>query len=80
MGVGRDARADRVDGFDLPSTGGKWLFLRPAFSYWWTSDLASNMSVELPLYAEVIGTQFSPTYRINIGFFYRLAMRKTTQQ
>ncbi|MEM1322845.1 MAG: transporter [Bacteroidota bacterium] len=71
----RNAQPDLVDGFDLPSTGGQWVFLNPAFSYWWSSNLASNASVELPVYAKVIGTQFSPTFRLNIGFFYRIPTR-----
>ncbi len=74
----RDAQPDRIDGFDLPSTGGQWLFLRPALSYWWSPDLSTNLSFELPLYGKVIGTQFSPTYRLNIGFFYKMRIKKDT--
>jgi len=68
----RSVAQDRIDGLAAPSTGGRWLFINPGLSYWLNSDWSFNANVELPLYAHVDGTQISPTYRINTGFFYRI--------
>jgi hypothetical protein len=71
----RNAGRDRIDGQDLPSTGGAWLFINPGVSYWFTPDWSFNINAELPLYARVDGTQVSPSYRINTGFFFRLSFK-----
>lgn len=72
----RNAAQDRIDDIRVPSTGGNWLFINPGMSYWLTSDLFFNANFELPMYANVDGTQVSPTYRLNTGIFFRIPLSK----
>ena len=73
----RDARADQFNGGRFPSTGGQWVFLNPAFNFWWNADWALNINVEFPIFAKLIGTQFSPSYRFNIGLFHQINFRES---
>ncbi len=70
----RHVRPDRLDEEDVPSTGGKWIFINPGLSYWFSPKYALNAQVELPLFADIEGTQVTPTYRINIGLFAKINM------
>ncbi len=69
----RRASEDKVDGNNLPNTGGEWVFINPVLGFSLTNNLAFNVGVELPLYANITGTQLTPTYRINGGFYYILS-------
>ena len=68
----RRAFEDEVEGVALPNTGGQWLFLNPAMGVSITNRLSFNFGFELPLYADITGTQLTPTYRITTGFYYLL--------
>jgi hypothetical protein len=68
----RKAFEDEVDGVALPNTGGQWLFVYPSMGVSITNQLAFNFGFELPVYADISGTQLTPTYRINTGFYYLL--------
>lgn len=68
----RAANRDINDNTRLVNTGGDWIFLIPAISYNIIPDLAVNATAEFPLYANVDGTQLSPSFRLNFGVFYRL--------
>jgi hypothetical protein len=71
----RTVEADQNDGSDLPSTGGNWLFINPSLSFWLRPNLSFNINGEIPIYSKLEGTQATPTYRINLGFFYKIATR-----
>jgi hypothetical protein len=73
----RHVRPDRLDDLDVPSTGGKWLFLSPGLSYWLNPRYALDARVEMPLFADITGTQVTQTYRVNIGFFAKFNTKKT---
>ncbi len=68
----RKAWGDEVDQEGLPNTGGQWLFLNPSVAYWLNNAASINIGADLPVYADVVGTQLTPTYRLNVGFFYKL--------
>ncbi|MEM1121583.1 MAG: transporter [Bacteroidota bacterium] len=68
----RSQQADKIDGIDLPSTGGSWVFVNPNVAYWLTPDLSLNVGVSLPILADIVGTQVTPTYRVTTGIFYRI--------
>lgn len=68
----RNQTPDIIDGEDLPSTGGNWVFINPSFAYWATPDLSINVGVSLPLFSSITGTQVTPTMRFTTGIFYRL--------
>jgi len=64
---------------ELPNTGGQWLFLNPSLAYWFSPDWSVTLTGELPLLAEVGGTQVTPTYRLNASVFYHFGWEKTSQ-
>jgi len=72
----RHVRPDRLNDNDLPSTGGTWVFVNPGFSYWLTPQYAFTTRLEIPLYANITGTQVTPTYRINIGLSAKINLKK----
>ncbi len=72
----RHQTPDIIDGENLPSTGGNWVFVNPSFAYWATPDLSINLGVSLPLFASITGTQVTPTMRFTTGVFYRLYTQK----
>jgi len=72
----RNQTPDIIDGEDLPSTGGNWVFINPSLAYWMTPDLSVNLGVALPLFASITGTQVTPTMRFTTGIFYRISTDK----
>ncbi len=72
----RDVRLDQLNEEKLPNTGGQWIFLMPTVGWHIKSNLIVSVSGEFPLYANIEGTQLSPTYRINGGVFYSISKNK----
>ena len=68
----RTTQPDVTDGFDLPSTGGEWVYLNPGLSVIPHSGIEVNIGGDIPLYRNLNGTQLSTSYRINIGVSYRI--------
>jgi hypothetical protein len=68
----RNAKSDNRDEFDLPSTGGEWVFIRPALIFQATPMISIQSNIELPLYANLKGTQVTTTYRINLSIIASL--------
>lgn len=64
--------ADNTILVNFGSTGGEWVFIRPAISYNPSPSIAIQSNIELPVYANLIDTQVSPTYRVNIGVTFLL--------
>jgi len=61
---------------EVPSTGGEWIFINPSLTYWFSEDLSLTTGIEFPLFANIEGTQVTPTYRLNVGVYYRLSTEK----
>ncbi len=68
----RKVKSDNRDDFDLPSTGGEWVFIRPALIFQATPSVSVQGNIELPLYAKLNGTQVTTTYRINLSVIVSL--------
>ena len=68
----RKALNDRFHDHNMPNTGGEWLFLATMFGFNFNQHLALNITFEIPLYTKVVGTQLSPTYRLNAGVFIKI--------
>ncbi|MEQ9216886.1 MAG: hypothetical protein RLO17_02515 [Cyclobacteriaceae bacterium] len=68
----RHVQTDVQNDFDLPNTGGEWVFFRPGIMLSWWQDIALNYYSEIPLWTEVGGVQLSPTVRHNIGILTTL--------
>lgn len=75
----RDVKRDMIDGNEITNTGGNWVFLIPDFSVNITPEILFSTRLELPLYANVRGTQLTPTYRINTGISIQLAKKRGVQ-
>lgn len=81
----RKSRADKTNADNtqvknVPSTGGEWVFIRPAISLNLNKDISIQGSVELPLYANLVNTQVTPTYRINAGVFFTIRNKNKVLQ
>ena len=61
----------------IPNTGGEWVFINPSITHWFSTDFSINFNIELPLYANIGGTQVTPTFRLNAGIFYRFSKKST---
>ncbi len=72
----RNAKQDKIGGFNLNNTGGDWVFIIPNFSINLTSNLVFSTKAELPIYSKVDGTQLTPTYRITTGILITLAKKE----
>ena len=72
----RKAGQDQAADFDLPNTGGEWIFLNPTVVLSANSKLSFNFGFEIPLYANITGTQLTPTYRLTTGIYYSLGQNQ----
>ena len=68
----RNVVSDVRDGFELPSTAGEWVFVNPGLLINFSPTMSFQTNVELPLYANLEGTQVTPTYRLNFGLILLL--------
>lgn len=75
----RDVKRDKIDGNEITSTGGNWIFLIPDFSINLTPQILFTTRLEVPLYANVKGTQLTPTYRITTGVSIQLTKKREIQ-
>ncbi len=72
----RDVKRDIIDGNEITNTGGNWVFLIPDFSINLTPQILFTTRLEVPLYANVRGTQLTPTYRISTGVSIQLIKKR----
>ena len=63
---------DKIDGSELPNTGGRWVFVRPGLSAQITPALSFNTRIELPIFSYVDGTQLTPKVRFSGGLTFKL--------
>lgn len=66
----RKAKADQINGEILPSSGGDWIFVNPGLSYAINPNFSWQANMDIPLMADIVGTQVTPTYRINAGIYF----------
>ena len=66
----RDAAEDEINSQNVPSTGGAWVFFNPGVSWWPSPTFSWQANVEIPLHANITGTQVTPTIRFNTGVYY----------
>ena len=72
----RYAGRDIQNGNELQSTGGKWLFLKLSNNLWLNQKYALHLGGVLPLYGNVDGTQLSPSYRLEVGVYFRFELKR----
>ncbi len=72
----RFAERDVIDGFELDSTGGKWLSIIPNLTIQLSSEISFSSKIELPIHSNVNGTQLTPTFRFTGGLLINLNLKK----
>lgn len=73
----RSTIQDKIGGFDLVNTGGKWVSIVPNFSIDINQNLVFSTKAEIPIYNFVEGTQLTPTFRMTTGFLYKIPSKKS---
>jgi len=66
----RYAGGDRVNDHELDNTGGQWINLLPALSWHINPNSILHFVPEIPLYSHVGGTQLTPTFRMQLGYYH----------
>lgn len=75
----RWAAKDRINEQELENTGGQWINVIPALSWHFSQNLILHVVPEIPLFSRVNGTQLTPTFRMQVGMYYRFG-KKTNNQ
>jgi len=71
----RWAAKDRINEQELENTGGQWINLIPALSWHFRQNIIFHMIPEIPLFSKVNGTQLTPTFRMQLGMYYRFGRK-----
>lgn len=66
----RKAKKDIIVNNELDNTGGDWLFVIPSLGFKISPNIRFQTMAEIPLFANVDGTQLTPTYRITSGLLF----------
>lgn len=66
----RYAGGDQISGQLLENTGGQWINILPALSWHAGPNSILHVIPEIPLYSQVGGTQLTPSFRLQIGFYH----------
>lgn len=74
----RTVSFDEINGSQVPSTGGAWLFVRPGVFYSITPKITLQTVVDVPIYSNLEGTQVTPTSRFNFSLFIKVSTSKNT--
>jgi len=72
----RTVAFDQINGDQVPSTGGSWLFVRPGLSYFISKKVSLQTVVDIPIYSKLVGTQVTPTSRFNFSLFIKISTSK----
>lgn len=72
----RKAEYDRIKGFELDNTGGKWISIIPNLSVQLSREISFSSKIELPIRSDVNGVQLTPTFRFTGGFLINLNLKK----
>jgi len=70
----RYAAGDKFNNHELDNTGGQWINVLPALSWHLSPRSILHFVPEVPLYSNVGGTQLTPTFRMQVGFYHSFGM------
>jgi hypothetical protein len=68
----RNAQSDITKQFEVPNTGGNWIYLVPGINFKIDDSKTIRISSEIPLYIKVNGTQLTTSYTTTLAFYYSL--------
>ncbi len=71
----RSSSSDRRNGAKLPSTGGKWVKLKPNINYQLSDRFNLQLSGQLPVYQRLKGTQPTTSFILSGSVFYMLGKK-----
>lgn len=74
----RKAKKDIIVDNELDNTGGHWLFVIPSLGFKISPNIRFQTMAEIPLFANVDGTQLTPTYRITSGLLFNFASSRNS--
>lgn len=74
----RSTIQDKIGGFNLENTGGKWGSIIPNISIDINQNLVFSAKAEIPIYNFVDGTQLTPSFRMTTGFLYKIPRKRNT--
>jgi long-subunit fatty acid transport protein len=67
----RRSKRDRRNSVSIPNTGGEWLELAPSFQYHITRQLATTVSVRVPVWRDLNDAlQFTTSYAYSLSLTY----------
>ncbi len=72
----RHAGEDLFNSEIMPNTGGDFVFIMPVLGWYVHPNLVVSFNSEIPLYARVVGTQLSPSYRLNGGVYFTIPKKQ----
>lgn len=72
----RYAAGDRINDQELDNTGGHWINILPALSWHLSPGSILHFVPEIPIYSNVGGTQLTPTFRMQVGFYHSFGMNR----
>ena len=72
----RHTQKDENNGSEFPNTGGSWMYLVPAVNIQLSPSLQVHSNVEIPIHANVVGTQLITSFKGNIGLNYTINFKK----
>ena len=75
----RKAWQDQFNTSALPGTGGHWIFINPGITFWVSPRMGLNTNIEIPAFSNVIGTQLSTSYRLQVGASFKPKARNTDE-
>lgn len=68
----RNAQNDLSSNFEIPNTGGNWIYLVPGINFKFDDSKTIRISGEIPIYVNVIGTQLTTSFTSTLAFYYSL--------
>lgn len=66
----RYAASDQINDQILDNTGGHWISVLPALSWLLGQNSILHVIPELPLFSNVDGTQLTPSFRLQVGYYH----------
>jgi len=68
----RNAQSDISRGFQIPNTGGDWVYIVPGINFKLDNSKTVRLSGEIPIYVNVNGTQLTTSYTTTLAFYYSI--------
>ncbi len=68
----RSAAKDRRNNWEIPNTGGKWVYAIPGINLSVSDTFSVRLSGKIPLYRNLDGTQLTTRFTASLTFYYTL--------